>query len=90
MNTEVETAAIAAAPGWRHWISGRRRWWWLAGIVVLAGVALGWDWLAAIGALPVLLALLPCAAMCALGLCMNHKDGGACDQSETGTTEKPR
>lgn len=35
-----------------------------------AGLALGWDWLAAIGALPLLLSLLPCAAMCALGLCM--------------------
>ncbi len=35
-----------------------------------AGLALGWEWLAAVGALPVLLSLLPCAAMCALGLCM--------------------
>lgn len=89
MSTEMETAAAAPPPGWRRWISGRRRGWWLAGIVILAGLALGWDWLAAIGALPVLLALLPCAAMCALGLCMNHKNGRSCDQSNTGTTEKP-
>lgn len=88
MNMETET--VAAAPGWQLWISGRRRWWSLAGIVMLAGLALGWDWLAAIGALPVLLALLPCAAMCALGLCMNHKNGRACDQSNIETTEKPK
>ena len=89
MNTETVTAAVAAAPTWRHWISGRRRGWWLAGIVILAGLALGWDWLAAIGALPVLLALLPCAAMCALGLCMNRNNGRACDQSNIESTEKP-
>lgn len=36
------------------------------------GVALmsSWGWLAAIGAAPFILAALPCAAMCALGLCM--------------------
>jgi len=89
MNTETETVAVATAPGWRRWISGRRRGWWLAGIVILAGLALGWDWLAAIGALPVLLALLPCAAMCALGLCMNRNNGRACDQSNIESTEKP-
>lgn len=88
MSTETETVA-AAASGWRHWLNARRRWWWLAGIAILAGVAFGWEWLAAIGALPVLLALLPCAAMCALGLCMNHKDGRSCDQSNIRSTEKP-
>ncbi len=35
-----------------------------------AGLALNWDWLTAVGAAPILLSLLPCAAMCALGLCM--------------------
>jgi hypothetical protein len=89
MNTETETVTVATAPGWRRWISGRRRAWWLAAIVILAGVALGWNWLAAIGALPVLLALLPCAAMCALGLCMNRNHGRACDQSNIESTEKP-
>ncbi|HEX9811812.1 MAG TPA: hypothetical protein VGA88_06980 [Burkholderiales bacterium] len=86
MNAETETAVV---PAGRPWINGRRRGWWLAGIAILAGVALGREWLAAIGALPILLSLLPCAAMCALGLCMNHQTGGACDQSKTETTEKP-
>jgi hypothetical protein len=37
---------------------------------VAAGIALSWGWLTAIGVAPVLVAAAPCAAMCALGLCM--------------------
>lgn len=51
-------------------IGGRRL---LIGIglaAVGAGVALNWGWLTAIGVAPVLLSVAPCAAMCALGLCM--------------------
>ena len=54
----------------RHYLGGRR------GIIVLTlvaaaiGLYLGWGWLAAVGLAPLLLALAPCAAMCALGLCM--------------------
>lgn len=40
-----------------------------AGALAL-GVGLNWGWLVAVGVAPVLLAVLPCAAMCALGLCM--------------------
>ena len=44
----------------------------IAGIgVVAAGLALNWSWLVAVGAAPLILSLAPCAAMCALGLCMN-------------------
>lgn len=62
----------------RHYLGGRR------GIIVLAltaagaGLYLGWGWLAAAGIAPVLLALAPCAAMCALGLCMNKGGGTSC------------
>lgn len=58
-----------------HYLGGRR------GIVVLAlagggiGFYLGWGWLTAVGLAPVLLALAPCAAMCALGLCMSRGGG---------------
>jgi len=51
------------------------------GLIALAVAAMGtglylsWGWLAAAGIAPLLLALAPCAAMCALGLCMN-KGGG--------------
>ena len=34
------------------------------------GLAFKWDWLTAVGAAPIVLSLLPCVAMCALGFCM--------------------
>lgn len=62
----------------RHYLGGR------LGIIVLAvatagiGLYLGWGWLTAAGIAPILLALAPCAAMCALGLCMNRGGGKSC------------
>jgi hypothetical protein len=56
------------------------------GLIVLAvlslalGLAFNWSWLAAIGAAPLILAVLPCAVMCTFGLCMahgNHQSDGA-------------
>jgi hypothetical protein len=79
--TEGTGAAASSPPSsWRQWFEGRRRLL-LAGLVIVAaGLWLGWDWLAAVGALPLLLALLPCLAMCALGLCMRSGTGGSCEQ----------
>ena len=36
---------------------------------VVAGLALGWDWVVAAGLAPLVISVLPCAAMCALGMC---------------------
>ncbi|MFK0692278.1 hypothetical protein ACFX5Q_29430 [Mesorhizobium sp. IMUNJ 23033] len=44
--------------------------------IAIASLAFNWSWLVAAGIAPVLLSLLPCVAMCALGLCMNR--GGSC------------
>jgi len=55
---------------------GRRTWLALAGIALVGGAALNWSWLVAVGVAPLLLALAPCAAMCALGLCMKSTGGG--------------
>lgn len=46
----------------------------LASVGVVSGMYVGWGWLAAVGLAPIILALAPCAAMCALGLCM-HRSG---------------
>ena len=68
------TVAKATIDLVRYYLSGRR------GLILLSAAALGsamalnWGWLAAVGIAPLLLALAPCAAMCALGLCM-HKMG---------------
>jgi hypothetical protein len=45
-------------------------------VAVAGGIALNWSWLTAIGVAPVLVATAPCAAMCALGLCMPKMMGG--------------
>ena len=63
------------------WLRGRR------GLILTAvalaglGLALGWNWLAAVGVAPLLLSLLPCAAMCALGFCMMGKGEKSCATS---------
>lgn len=49
-----------------------QRWWLIGGVAALGiGLALygGWEWLAATGMASVLIAVAPCLAMCALGLC---------------------
>lgn len=88
----TDTTDVAASPPqafWRQWFQGRRRWLVLGVVVVVAGLWLGWDWLAAVGALPVLIALAPCAAMCALGLCMRGGTSGSCQQPGSSTTGNP-
>lgn len=86
MKAEIRTAITPATTGWRRWWSGRRRYWIIAALVLVAGLALGWRWLAAIGALPLLLGFLTCGAMCGLGLCMNRMGGQSCNK--TATTDK--
>lgn len=60
------------------------------GLLVLGGGALAlaaglnWGWLVAAGMAPILLAILPCAAMCALGLCMPGKGRKTADTPEAG------
>src|SRR3954447_4136617 len=56
----------------RNYLGGRRGLLILAVAVIAAGAALNWSWLAAAGIAPLLWSLLPCAAMCALGLCMSR------------------
>jgi len=66
-----------------HYFGGRRG---IIGLAVAAagiGLYLGWGWLAAAGIAPILLALAPCAAMCALGLCMKGSGGKSCAPGST-------
>lgn len=50
----------------------------LAALALVSGLALNWSWLVAAGIAPLLLGVLPCVAMCALGLCMNRMAGKSC------------
>ena len=47
-------------------------------LIVALGLYLGWGWLAAAGIAPILIALAPCAAMCAAGVCMSKMGGKSC------------
>lgn len=42
----------------------------LAAIAIVAGLAFNWNWLVAAGLAPILISVLPCLVMCALGACM--------------------
>jgi hypothetical protein len=61
----------------QYYLGRRRVLLFLAAIVIGGGLALKWDWLVAAGIAPILIALLPCAVMCALGMCMHKKSGDA-------------
>jgi len=54
-----------------------------------SGIVFGWSWLVTIGVAPILLALAPCAAMCALGVCMSRMGGKSCS-SQGAESPDPR
>ena len=69
-----------------HWLGGRRGLL-IAGLLAAAGgLWLGWPSLAAAGLAPLLLSVLPCVVMCALGLCMKGR-GQSCDSKPTAGKE---
>src|SRR5713101_6174055 len=52
------------------WMPSKR--WVLIGLAIggaIAGLASGWDWVVATGLAPLVVSVLPCIAMCALGMC---------------------
>lgn len=72
----------------RDSLGGRRGLLALAAIALAGGLASNWNWLVAVGVAPLLLAVLPCIAMCGLGLCMTRAAGrtsssGAAADSQT-------
>src|SRR3546814_15695535 len=73
----------------RYYLGGRKALIALAGLIVVAGGALNWSWLVAVGVAPLLLSVLPCAAMCALGLCMNRMAGETLPTGKVSSTSAP-
>lgn len=90
--TQSSNASISLVQGMMNavwpYMSGSR------GLIVLAigiaagGMAMNWGWLTAVGAAPILLAVLPCAAMCGLGMCMNKARGKSCSSDNKTPTER--
>ena len=73
----------------RYWLRGRNGVIALLVLAVVIGGAPNWSWLVAVGIAPLLIAVLPCVAMCALGLCMHRMSGGSCS-TETRSVETPK
>jgi hypothetical protein len=71
---------------------GRNRF--VIGAAILAAVAAAaawqWSWLIAIGVAPLLISVAPCAAMCALGLCMHRVGRGSCSMANTVPPNDPQ
>lgn len=77
----------------RYGLMGRRGKFIIGGGFAIGGLFFGWDWLVAAGLAPILLTVLPCAAMCGLGLCMNREGGKSCSSTPTdagGANENPQ
>jgi hypothetical protein len=68
----------------RYYLGGRRGLILLAAVAIITGLALNWSWLVAAGIAPILLGVLPCLAMCALGLCMHRAGGKSCSTRAEG------
>jgi len=51
----------------------------LTGLVAI-GMFFNWSWFVAAGVAPIILSILPCAAMCALGLCIRPGKKGSCSK----------
>ena len=88
MNTSIEVKKSGSmsfgqtiAAFFRYYLSGRWGWIILAVFASGAGLYFNWSGLVAAGIAPLLLSLAPCAAMCALGLCMHKTSGKSCSSA---------
>lgn len=75
----------------RYYLANRRGLMIVAFVAVAGGLALNWSWLVAAGIAPILFSVLPCLAMCAVGVCCMKKaarpdrdDGAASDKGSEG------
>jgi hypothetical protein len=60
----------------QYYLGSRRKLMVLAGITIVAGLTFNWSWLVAAGIAPLLISVLPCVAMCAIGVCCMKKSAG--------------
>jgi hypothetical protein len=91
IDVELEPRRARWALPWRRRPSRKAVLIILAATVIAAGLFLGWSWVVAAGLSSIMLGLLPCAAMCAAGLCMKrYGQKNACaGSSETSVVGKP-
>lgn len=90
--TPTTKKAVSPAQGllnaaWPY-LTGKRGVLVLGGAAIFVAGALNWSWLVTIGAASVIIAILPCAVMCALGLCMRKAGGKSCSSDEKSLTKE--
>jgi len=93
-NAEVNTTRAGAPSLTRatvdlalYYLGGRRGLILASVAAVGAALAFNWSWFVAVGVAPLLLAVAPCAAMCALGLCMNRSGSESCSKPSSSSKE---
>ena len=59
----------------RNVMLSRRGWVVVLTVLAVAGVVFGWHWLVALGLASIVLSVVPCLIMCALGLCASRMLG---------------
>ena len=74
-------------PGLRGWAGRRIGLLTIAGAAIVAGLAFNWSWLVAAGVAPLIVGVLPCVAMCALGLCMMGITAAVQPPADAATTD---
>lgn len=70
-NTTAAQSCCAAPAAKAGWLSSRNVVIGATALGIAAGLFFGWNWLVAAGLASIIVGILPCLAMCALGLCMN-------------------
>lgn len=73
----------------RYYLRGRRGAVIIAAFAIAGGLALNWNYLVAAGIAPILISVLPCAAMCALGLCCMNKTTGKSGATQSTDENSP-
>jgi hypothetical protein len=91
LDSKIESQGASPTNWWRRRPSRRAAIVTLAVAGAAAGLFFGWGWVVAAGLSSVVLGLLPCAAMCAAGLCMNRLgQKNACKTTDAPeTVQKP-
>ena len=69
--TESKSVAHCAPRAQRNWLNAGNVAI-AAGLLLVPALYFGWNWLVAAGLTSVVIGVLPCLAMCALGLCMGR------------------